>query len=228
MHQSFHKEMEKIQKDFLNLGSLVEERVRMACGAISSRNEAVLTQVVKSDYEIDEKEIEIEEDCLKILALYQPVARDLRFIVAIIKINSEIERIGDYAVKIAKRVQSIKHHNSMNLKFDYQPMADKVIVMLKMSLDALVQRDVSIAHKIFVLDDEVDSLRNQAYKAVTNEVGKYPEQADCLINNYLLAHHLERIADRSTNIAEEVIYMVEGEIIRGSHEHIRIRSLSYR
>jgi phosphate transport system protein len=209
--------MEKIQRDFLNLGSLVEDRVRKVCAAISSQDEEVLSYVIKSDYEIDEKEVEIEENCLKILALYQPVARDLRFLIAIIKINSEIERIGDYAVNIAMRVRSIKHQNALDLPFDYQAMAEKVIVMLKMSLDALVQRDVGMAHKIFILDDEVDDLRNQAYKTVTREVSKYPEQAACLINNYLLARHLERIADRSTNIAEEVIYMVAGEIVRGDH-----------
>ncbi len=218
MHQSFHKEMEKIQLNFLNLGGLVEERVRMACSAIASHDEEILSYIMKSDYEIDEKEVEIEEECLKILALYQPVARDLRFLIAMIKINSEIERIGDYAVKIAMRVKSITHHNSIKLNFDYQPMADKVSIMLKMSLDSLVQRDVKMAHNIFLLDDEVDLMRNQAYKTVTAEVSKYPEQAACLINNYLLAHHLERVADRSTNIAEEVIYMVEGEIIRGERD----------
>ncbi len=217
MHQNFHREMERLLGDFMNLGSLVEDRVRKACAAIDTRDEEVLAYVIKSDYEIDEKEIEIEEECLKIMALYQPVARDLRFLVAMIKINSEIERIGDYAVKIAMRVQSIKHHSTMRLKFDYQPMADKVVVMLKMSLDALVQRDVALAHHIFILDDEVDALRNQAYKTVTREVSIYPEQAACLINSYLLARHLERIADRSTNIAEEVIYMVEGEIVRAGH-----------
>jgi len=217
MHQNFHKEMAKIQLNFMNLGSLVEDRVRKACAAITSLDEEILSFVIKSDYEIDEKEVEIEEECLKILALYQPVAKDLRFLIAMIKINSEIERIGDYAVKIAMRVQSIQNHSLMHLKFDYGPMSEKVIVMLKMSLDALVQRDVSMAHKIFLLDDEVDALRNQAYTTVTNEVGKYPEQAACLINHYLLARHLERIADRSTNIAEEVIYLVEGEIVRGHH-----------
>ncbi|MFW8602130.1 phosphate signaling complex protein PhoU [Desulfobacterota bacterium M19] len=217
MHQNFHKEMEKIQTNFLELGSLVEDRVRKACSAIKNHDEKILSYVIKSDYEIDEKEVEIEEDCLKILALYQPVARDLRFLIAMIKINSEIERIGDYAVKIAMRVQSIQHHTLLHFKFDYQPMSQKVIAMLKMSLDALVQRDVKMAHKIFLMDDEVDALRNEAYKTVTSEVSKYPEQAACLINNYLLARHLERIADRSTNIAEEVIYMVEGEIIRGAH-----------
>ncbi len=217
MHQNFHREMEKIQRDFLNLGSLVEDRVRKVCVAITSHDDEVLDYVIKSDYEIDDKEVEIEEDCLKILALYQPVARDLRFLIAMIKINSEIERIGDYAVNIAMRVRSIKHQNAMSLNFDYQAMSEKVIVMLKMSLDALVQRDVSMAHKIFIMDDEIDALRNQAYKTVTQEVSKYPDQAACLINNYLLARHLERIADRSTNIAEEVIYMVEGEIVRGDH-----------
>ena len=217
MHHNFHKEVEKLQKHFLTLGGMVEDRVLKACAAIDTRDEDIIESVIKSDYEIDEMEIEIEEECLKILALYQPVARDLRFIIAIIKINSEIERIGDYAVKIAMRVQSINRHSTMKLRIDYQPMAQKVIAMLKMSLDSLVQRDVALAHQIFIMDDEVDALRNQAYAAVKDELHKQPEHAGCLLNSYLMARHLERIADRATNIAEEVIYMVEGEIIRGEH-----------
>jgi len=216
MQHSFHKEMEDIQQEFMTLGGLVETRVKMACAAITNRNEDDLRLIIRSDYEIDEKEVQIEEGCLKILALHQPVARDLRFLVAMIKINNEIERIGDYAVKIARRVLSLSQ-DSIQLDFDYQLMAGKVITMLKMSLDALVQRDVAMAHKIFFLDDEVDELRDIAYRAASAEMGKYPEQAACLLNKYLLAHHLERIADRATNIAEEIIYMVEGDIIRAEH-----------
>jgi len=217
MHHNYHKQIEKLRKDFLTLGSIVEDRVRKACSSFNSSDLADIEMVIKSDYEIDEMEIEIEEECLKILALYQPVARDLRFIIALIKINSEIERIGDYAVKIAMRVKFISEHSTLLFPMDYTPMAEKVITMLKMSLDALVDKDADLAHRIFLLDDEVDTMRNHAYDIFKERMRQEPEHAGCLLNGYLLARHLERIADRSTNIAEEVIYMVHGDIVRGEH-----------
>jgi len=217
MHHNYHKQIEKLRKDFLTLGSIVEDRVRKACSSFNSIDLTDIEMVIKSDYEIDEMEVEIEEECLKILALYQPVARDLRFIIALIKINSEIERIGDYAVKIAMRVKFISEHSSLQFPMDYTPMAEKVITMLKMSLDALVDKDADLAHRIFLLDDDVDAMRNQAYDIFKERMRQDSEHAGCLLNGYLLARHLERIADRATNIAEEVIYMVHGDIVRGEH-----------
>lgn len=217
MHHNYHKQISKLSEKFLTLGSLVEDRVRKACSGFHSSDLQDIEMVIKSDYEIDEMEIEIEEECLKILALYQPVAKDLRFIIALIKINNEIERIGDYAVKIAMRVKYIAEHSTLVFPMDYRPMAEKVITMLKMSLDALVDRDANLAHRIFLLDDEVDTIRNEAYDIIKDQLSKQPDHAGCLLNGYLLARHLERIADRSTNIAEEVIYMVHGDIVRGEH-----------
>lgn len=217
MHYHFHKQLEKVRNKFLTLGSLVEDRVRKACQGFLERDMAVLDMVIRSDYEIDEMEIEIEEDCLKILALYQPVASDLRFIVALIKINSEIERIGDYAVKIAMRAKFIAEHSSLIFPMDYTPMAEQVIAMLKMSLDALVDMDGRLAHQIFILDDEIDEMRNRAYDVIKDALKTPTEHPGCLLNGYLMARHLERIADRATNIAEEVIYMVDGQIVRGEH-----------
>lgn len=217
MHHNYQKQIENIRTKFLTLGSLVEDRVRKSCSAFSSKDLADLEMVIKSDYEIDEMEVEIEEECLKILALYQPVARDLRYIIALIKINSEIERIGDYAVKIAMRVKFMFEHGNGVLPMDYRPMAEKVIAMLKMSLDALVDKDDDLAHQIFILDDEVDTLRDKAYEVIKERLRNQPDHVGALLNGYLVARHLERIADRATNIAEEVIYMVHGDIVRGEH-----------
>ena len=197
------------------LGSLVEDRVQKACLAIQTRDEDLLTEIIGSDWEIDDMEIEVEEECLKILALHQPVAGDLRLLIAIIKINNELERIADIAVNMAKRVQTIKKDTGFNFHFDYQPMAATVQQMFKMGLDALVLEDAEKARRIFLLDDEVDSQRNQAYKTVVRELNSEAGHAACLINQYLLSRHLERMGDRMTNIAEEVIYLVEGEIVRG-------------
>lgn len=217
MHQNWHKQIEKLKKNFLTLGNMVEDRVRKACSSFNGGDLSDIEMVIKSDYEIDEMEVEIEEECLKLLALYQPVARDLRFLIAIIKINSEIERIGDYAVKIAMRVKFICEHSSQAFPMDFNPMAEKVLTMLKMSLDALVNKDADLAHQIFILDDEVDAMRNQAYHIFKEQLRKQPDHAGCFLNGYLLARHLERIADRATNIAEEIIYMVHGDIVRGEH-----------
>jgi len=200
------------------LGSLVEDRVQKACLAMQSRDEELLREIIGSDWEIDEMEIEIEEECLKILALHQPVARDLRLLVAIIKINNELERIADIAVNIAKRVQTISKDSSLTFAIDYQPMASVVQAMFKMCLDALVLEDADLARRVFLRDEKVDQLRNKAYKGVIRELNSEPGHAACLVNLYLLARHLERMGDRTTNIAEEVIYLVEGEIVRGESD----------
>lgn len=200
------------------LGSMVEDRVQKACLAIRTRDPDVLEDIIGSDWEIDEMEIEVEEECLKILALHQPVARDLRLLVAVIKINSELERIADIAVNIAKRVQVISKDAAIQSPVDYQPMSAKVTVMLKHGLDAMVTEDADLARRIFLEDAEVDQLRNQAYKQIIRQLDSQPGHASCLVNLYLLARHLERIGDRVTNISEEIIYLVEGEIVRGEAE----------
>jgi phosphate transport system protein len=213
-HFTFHLELQKLNKKLLLLSSMVEDRVRKAVKVIETQDEDLIQSIIVSDYEVDEMEIEIEEDCLKILALHQPVASDLRFLIAVIKINNEIERIADMAVSIAIRVQTIGKSSVINTSFDFSAMSEKVIQMLKMSLDALVNRDAQKAREIFHIDDEVDAYRNQAYDAVKEMIRKNPEHPGRQINTYLLARHLERIADRATNIAEEVIYLVDGAIVR--------------
>lgn len=217
MHHNYHNQLEKLRKKFLHLGLTVEDRVRKACSAFDNSNLQDIEWVIKSDYEIDELEIELEEECLKILALYQPVARDLRFLIALIKINSELERIGDYAVQIAKRVQFICQHSSRRFPMDYTDMSEIALTMLKMSLDALVDKDLELAHQIFIMDDDIDRMRDQAYDIITEQLCLGTEHAGCMLNGYLVARHLERIADRATNIAEEVIYMIGGDIVRGDH-----------
>jgi phosphate transport system protein len=208
------KELDKIKKKILSLGALVEERVRMTSAAVENRDAVIAQKIIDNDWEIDEMEVEIEEECLKILALHQPVAIDLRFIVAIIKINNDLERIGDQAVNIAERVVIISKRPDMGFVFDYAPMAEKAEAMLKMSLDALVNVDVDLAFKVITLDDEVDAIKKLAYDRIKEAIKEKPERVGYLINLLLISRHLERLADHCTNIAEEVIYLIEGEIIR--------------
>lgn len=215
-HYTFHYELNRLNKKVLKLSAMVEDRVRQAALAIQNHDEKLIQTLILSDYEVDDMEIEIEEECLKILALHQPVAGDLRFLIAVIKINNELERIADIAVSIGMRVQTIAKTHDGAFYFDYKEMSEKVVTMLKMSIDALIDRDAAMARRIFVIDDEIDALRSKAYKTIKEVLERHSGDPAGLINTYLLARHLERIGDRATNIAEEVIYLVEGAIVRGN------------
>ena len=210
----FQRELEKIKKRILSLGAMVEERVRMVIKALETRDGDAAKKIIISDYEIDEMEVEREEECLKILALYQPVAIDLRFLTAVIKINNDLERVADEAVNIAERVQVIAKRQRLDIPFNHSLMAEKSESMLKKSLDAFVNMDVDVALRVCTLDDEVDNMINEAYDVVKHAIGEHPDRVSYLINLLLVSRHLERIADHATNIAEEVIYLVEGEIVR--------------
>ena len=214
MTKHFHRELEAIKKRVLTLGTLVEDRVRSAVKALEDMDGAAAAEIVRLDYEVDEMEVEIEEECLKVLALHQPVAVDLRFIIAVIKINNELERIGDQAVNIAQRVEVIARRPRPPFTFDYAVMSEKAIRMLKMSLDALVNLDVDLAYKVITMDDEVDQIKKEAYDKIKQAIQDLPERVGYYINLLLISRHLERMGDHSTNIAEEVIYLVEGEIFR--------------
>ena len=216
-HYTFHHELSKLNKKLLKLSTLVEERVRKAAAVIESKDMDAIQAIIVADYEVDEMEIDIEEDCLKILALHQPVASDLRFIITVIKINNEMARIADIAVNIAKRVDNIaKFKHQAAVSYDFSTMSDKVIAMLKKSIDALVNSDAALARSLFVDDDVVDACRNRCYEDIKERIKKDPDHPGYHINTYLLARHLERIGDRAVNIAEEVIYFVEGTITRGN------------
>ena len=218
----FHREIDQLKQLILKMGTIAEDRLRRACTLLKTMDEEEARRIIGADWEIDDMEIRVEEECLKILALHQPVARDLRLIVSIIKINTELERIADIAVNIAKRIVTIrkKRPDGFSTLVDYQPMATRVLAMVKTSLDALVTEDAALARQIFLMDEEVNRLRDQAYRTIIHEIDEVGGGAACLINLYLIARHLERIGDRSANIAEEVIYLVEGEIVRSSEDKL--------
>jgi phosphate transport system protein len=208
------KELEQLKKRILSLGAMVEEHVSMAIKAFGKRDANLAEEVIKADARVDEIEVEVEEECLKILALHQPVAVDLRFITAVIKINNDLERIGDEAVNIAERVVYLASRPPIEAQFDYGIMTDKTKTMLEESLDALVNLDIDLAYKVRLDDDEVDSADRDMHEKVREAIRKNPERVGSLINLLSISRHLERIADHATNIAEEVIYMIEGVIQR--------------
>ncbi|MBU1195078.1 MAG: phosphate signaling complex protein PhoU [Proteobacteria bacterium] len=207
------KEILNIKKEILSLGAMVEDRCKKVMVAIKQENLVLAQEIIDTDYQVDEREIEVEEECLKVLALYQPVATDLRFIVAVIKINNDLERIADYAVNIAKRFK-VSAKETDRFRYDYAPMAEQTGEMLRLSLDALVRMDVDMAYNVRDMDEKVNRMRNDAYESMKRDIQKNPEMVEAIINMYLISRHLERIGDHTTNIAEEVIYLIEGEIIR--------------
>ena len=221
----FHRELEKLKRMILSLGAMVEDRVRKASKAVDTIDADLAQEVINTDIEIDEMEVEVEEECLKAMALYQPVAVDLRFLVAVIKINNELERIGDQAVNIAERVLVIAKQSRHEYLFDYSSMSCKAENMLKMSLDALVNLDVELALKVCAMDDEVDKIKKKAYDKIKKGMREYPNHLGYMINLLLVSRHLERLADHTTNIAEEVIYMIKGDIIR--HGRIKEKAGKY-
>ena len=213
------KEIGKLKKYLLGVCALVEETLWKAVKSISERDENLAQEIIESDVRIDHKEVEVEEECLKLLALYQPVAADLRFIITAMKINNDLERIADLAVNIAERSAFLAKHPPVNAPFDFETMAEKTQKMLRNSLDALVNLDCRLAYQVCAADDEVDEINRQMYETTKQAIREHPEQVDVLIHLLSVSRHLERIADHTTNIAEDVIYMVEGKIVRHSTEN---------
>ena len=218
MIKHFHKELDKVKKMILSLSTLVEERVNLAIISVMKNDADIALNIIRSDQDIDEREVEIEEECLKIIALHQPVAIDLRFLITVIKINSDLERIGDQAVNIAERVQVTAKQNPCDFTFDYTVMADKAQKMLHDSMDAFVNLDADLAYGVIEMDDEVDRMQSEAYDQIKQAMADKRDCLSYLINLLLVSRHLERLADHATNIAEEIIFLVEGEIVRHSEE----------
>jgi phosphate transport system protein len=214
------KELERLKKRILSLGAMVEEHVDMATKCVERKDVALAEKVIKADLKVDEQEVEIEEECLKLLALHQPVAVDLRFITAVIKINNDLERIGDEAVNIAERVIFISTRPPVPVSFDYKAMSEKTRLMLKNSLDALVNLDGDLAQEVCLKDDEVDQINSEIYEHVNQAILENPDKGGYLINLFSIARYLERIADHATNIAEEVIYLIEGVIQRHRYKNV--------
>jgi phosphate transport system protein len=214
MSQHLHREIEQLKKKILALGATVENGVRDAVSAVERRDTQLAERIIRLDKEIDQLEVDLEEDCLKILALHQPVAIDLRFIVAVLKINNDLERIGDLSVNLAERAQLLAASPQIVVPFDLVAIAETTQQMLRLSLDSLVNLSASVARDVCRMDDEVDRANRQTYGLVTDALRSHPEQADVLIAYLSVSRYLERIADHATNIAEDVIYMTEGFIAR--------------
>lgn len=211
-------ELEILKKDLLKLGGKVEEIVGEAVLAVKKLDGELAKKVIEKDHEIDLKEVDVEEQCLKVLALHQPVAVDLRFIVSAMKINNDLERVGDLAVNIAERALFLSGQPQISIPFDFDTMVEKTRNMLKKSLDSLVQMDAQLADQVCHEDQLVDDIHRKMYAKVYREIRKAPEHTETLIHYLSISKHLERVADYATNISEDVIYMIEGAIVRHNPE----------
>jgi phosphate transport system protein len=214
----WQREIENLKKLVLSLGAIVEEQIQHAILALERRDADLANEVVRKDREIDSLEIVIEEECLKILALYQPVAKELRFVVAVLKMNNDLERMGDLAANIAKRARYLSKKEKIDLVDDFGTAAEKAQVMVKKSLDALVNTDVKLAREVCASDDEVDKLTKHMLKRTINAIEKNPDRTKDYFSIRSVSKNLERIADSATNIAEDVIYLCSGDIIRHQAE----------
>jgi phosphate transport system protein len=215
MPKHLQREIESLKKLFTKYSGLVEKNVNNAIESVINLDGDLASEVIEADGQIDQMEVLVEEECLKILALHQPVAIDLRFITAILRINNDLERVGDIAVYIARRTKYlIRKPIPYTLPKKFKIAAVKAQIMLKSSLDSLMQLDVNLAKEICEIDDEIDILCNEIYNIIKVMLQKHPEDVDSICNLLVLPSRVERIADHATNIAEDVIYMVNGEIIR--------------
>ena len=208
------REIAGLKKQIYGLSAVVEEHVRMAVRAVMRRDAVLAQSVINADDIVDQHEVTIEEECLKLLALHQPVANDLRFLVSVLKLNRDLERIGDLAVNIAKRAKFIAGQPPIELPFDVTVIAEKSQAMLHKSLDALINMDLNAARQLDTDDDEVDALNQEAFELVKDQIRLHPENLDLYLAMLNVSRHLERIADHAANLAEDVVYLIEGKIIR--------------
>jgi phosphate transport system protein len=220
--RTMEMELDSIKRKLLELSTRVEEVVQKAIIAVENRNEDLARQALTADNPIDEAEVDIEEACLDVLATQQPVATDLRFLVGVLKVNNDLERIADLAVNIAERALFLSHMDPVECPFDYRDMAMKTRRMLKDCLDALIRRDVVLAKKVCAADEEVDAINREMYRALYKAIKADPERVETYLQYLSVSRHLERIADYATNIAEDVVYMVKGEIVRHKPEEVRV------
>jgi phosphate transport system protein len=210
----FQEELEALQARLLEMGGLAEERVRAAVHGIVSRDVAVIDRILHGDEPINMLHIEIDERCFKLLALHQPMAADLRQIVAAVKINTDLERVGDLAVNIAEAAKRYALHPPVKKLIDIPRMGDIAQAMLRDALDSFVRRDTGLAQQVLNEDDQLDALKTQIFRELLTYMLQDPATVEPALDLILVSRHLERIGDHATNIAEDVIFMVSARDVR--------------
>ena len=208
------RDLDALEQDLLAQSALVEEMMRIACRGLCNRQLGLSEELLTREPEINRREVRIEEECLKILALHQPVAVDLRRVATVLKCNGDLERIADLAVNVGERSESIALAPELPLPDSLERMADAAVAMVRDALDALVELDAEAAQRVRRHDDEVDDLNRRVIGSVYDLIRESPQLVEPALHLFSASRHIERMADHATNIAEDVIYLVEGEITR--------------
>ncbi|MCC7495184.1 MAG: phosphate signaling complex protein PhoU [Fimbriimonadaceae bacterium] len=224
MARHLQREIDRLKKNILALSAMVEEAVQKAVTSLNRRDANLARDVISSDHHIDLMEVEVEEECLKVLALHQPVATDLRFIVTSLKMNDELERIGDLAANIAGRNIELCALAPVDCPFDLRGMTERVQWMLGRSIDALVNLDSDLGREVWFKDSEVDAIHKAMYQTVTARLREPGAEVEALVQWMGVCRFLERIADHATSIAKDVLYMADGEIVRHRGREFREKS----
>jgi phosphate transport system protein len=217
----FENELQALKNRLLTMGGLVEERVHQAIHALVHRSEEEAERVIAADKEINDLQIDVDERCIKLLATQTPLASDLRLITVAMKINDDLERIGDQAVNIAENAMKLLPHPPLKPLIDIPRMAEIAQRMTRDALDAFVNRDAALARTVLERDDEVDSLKDQVFRELLTYMMADPGTIARALSLVLVSRNLERIADHATNIAEDVIFLVEAKDVR--HHHMEVQ-----
>jgi phosphate transport system protein len=222
----FQEELDTLKERLLTMGGLAEERVREAVRGLMERDHAALDGVLAGDEPINDLHMEVDDRCFKLLALHQPMAADLRVIVAALKINTDLERVGDLAVNIGEAGKRYLQHAPVKPLIDIPRMGELAQRMLRDSLDAFVRRDMPLADAVLIADDTLDALKTQIFRELLTYMLQAPETIEPALDLILISRHLERIGDHATNVAEDVIFILsardvrhhQGDAGRGSNE----------
>ncbi|MGB0910213.1 MAG: phosphate signaling complex protein PhoU [Nitrospirales bacterium] len=214
VQRHFDEELVELKQKILRMGALVEEQIQQATKALVERDVIRAQQVIDNDRKVNTIDVEVDEACLELLALYQPAARDLRFITTAMKISTDLERMSDLAENICERTIELNDEPQLKPYIDIPAMADKALGMVREALDAFVRGDSSLARKVLDDDDEIDELNEQLFRELLSYMIENPQTIARAIRLSFISKYIERIADHATNIAELVVYLVEGKIIR--------------
>jgi len=222
MQRHIDEELKELHREILRMAALVSEAIFKSVEALKNRDKQMADEVITSDRKIDELELVIDEKCIDMIARYQPMASDLRFITNGMKINAELERIADLAVDIAQRVLELVNKPLLKPLIDIPKLSTIAQNMVRDAIDAFVKKDVALAKKVVLSDSEADKLRDQVEDELINDyLLKDPKTADRVIPLLLISRHLERICDHATNIAEDVVYVVEAKVVKHHPEQLR-------
>ncbi|MEM9942477.1 MAG: phosphate signaling complex protein PhoU [Planctomycetota bacterium] len=226
MSKHLQSDVEHVHRRLMAVFGIVEQMADKAVRALCERKLELANEVIRSDKKVNEIEVEIEEDCLKLLALHQPVATDLRRLTSVIKINSELERIADLACNIAERALCLHEHDYFPIPAQLTPMVRLAIKMVKTALDSFVDSDAGLAKTVISMDEAVDDYNLMVINELTYLMKQSPEWIEPALHCFSASRHVERIGDLAENIAEDVIYLVDGDIVRHRHGDFEIRPAS--